>query len=1326
MRRPRKWGALVQRIVFVIALAAALPVFAQPVDKTANRLHFFPLIAIGSEVQTTLFFANNSHIKENQCTLDLHGPGMDSDSFYSHEAVKWSGARATIEFDDDNPSLRLFSRGTESLAFGYANMDCAEPVVVRTSLALYGPESIDGMAFVPESQRGTNFHFPVLPRSGELGLIFSNDSDSRASCSLRLADGQGRELGRNFFPVPGNSTSLHFLDELVGVPRGFRGGSARVSCNLRIGALGLPLNTPAFSSLASVLPHGDIAAERTQFIPLIVDGDGFRSQLAVTNSSPAANRCTLDLRGAELANGRFENFTGSSATFELESPGGQKTFVSTGERALAFGYARLECEQAAVARNLLTAETLGSLAGMATIPGAPTAEDIRFPVLPRSEEFALIFANDTGADIDCDMWIDDYRLSVFDIVLLTVPMNSVELRFIDELFEDSDGEEAYSVHANCSGPVTTIGMPLNGTVFSAVPPILLGPPNRTVTAPLLIDADGCSNGRFVDNPGGNSGMARDCSAVVEFANALITGGSTAADLPIRQWGRGEQVRIDDWAGIGVDGGRISAINLPDHGLRGAISLDLERLDALTLIDLSNNDLSGKIPPELGQLQSLTSIFLHGNRLTGGIPPELSQLTDLLQLSLGSNRLTGPIPPEFTNLRKLLLLNLKENFLSGEIPPQLWLISGLQELDLSDNRLTGEIPQELGRLRRLRELDLSRNNLSGPVPWQLSWANELIELHLDRNELTGAIPRQLGSLENLWLLNLTGNELTGAIPVELAELPRLYYLFLGLNELTGSIPEVFADMRSLRSFSVYGNNLGGTIPVAFARTPNLRRLNVGYNDFSGTLPRVFWSKMARGELFVSTHGTRISGVESPVVNRPDPDYSTDPTANGNAVFHSISLFQGPLVLKINPDGDRVEYQTPIVNRRAALAVSIDHEVSTPPPVASRVLNQMDRAPVTQLQSASVYSTEKTGDSQWRTEYVFDLPGAMFTPDNRVVFMIDPDNELPETNEEDNVSEPVVLTGEVAPDLHITFIPFHLPDEDPPTLDTDLLMRGIDAYFPISGDYVTEVAPAVELDSLSTGKMLARVRELWNLEAEAGEFYHGISYSPIGGRAARPGRVAISGASIFGTIPHEFGHNLNLRHPLGCDAAGPDHDYPYPLGQLGPDRGWDHNWYRFVSGEIERFGDVMSYCTEIDFISDYHYEKAWDYWRRRGTYSRTSSVSTAAVTTEGIPTGSTQVASPEATRSLALSGGISAGGVWSLGQAQISERGPRPPAEDGAYRLILYDAAGVQVYEETLAPVEISDSDESFWAARTPLPLRTAAEIVILDPQGVEVLRESLTL
>ena len=1312
-----------RRFHFALVLLVSLPVFAQSPDLTGKRLHFFPLIAHGDDFHTILFLSNDAH-GDNQCTLDLRGLGLDAGSFYPHQKVVWSGDRATIKFDEDYPSVRVISRIGNVLSFGYANLDCAGPVFARVSFSLYGPETIVGTTIVPDSQRGTNFHFPVLPRTGSLGLAFSNDSALNASCSIQLKNGRDETLVRNSFTVGRYSTLLRFLDDLTAVPRGFTAGSASIACNAQLGAVGLPFKGSVFTAIASVLPRGDAAAGRTQYIPLVADGDGFRTSLFVTNSAPAANRCTLDLQGEGLDHDRFSGLAGSSATFELDGPGAQATITSAGENALAFGYARLECDGAVVARNLLTAEAPNRLVGAATIPGAPAVTDFRFPVLPRSGEFALIFANDTGADIDCSLWVDDYRSDALDNTSLTVPMNSLELRFIEELFEISERSSVFSVHTTCDGPVAAMGMPLNGTQFSAVPPLLVGPPDRTVTAPLLLDAAGCSNGRFVND----SVLAGDCRVLVDFANTLIEGGSTAADLPVRQWGKGDQLRLDDWTGVGFHGGRVSAINLPDLGLRGAISSDLEQLDGLTLIDLSNNDLTGPIPPELGQLRSLNTIYLHGNRLTGEIPPELSRLTNLTQLNLNTNRLTGPIPPELGDLRELKELRVRENFLSGDIPVGLWRITDLEVLDLDDNQLTGPVPLEFGRFPRIRTLNLGRNLLSGPIPSQLVQAGTLERLELDRNELTGTIPPQFGSLSNMYLLNLSFNELTGPIPPQLAQNSRLHYLFLGYNELTGPLPEVFADLFNLRRIWVHSNKLEGSISPAFAGMANLDLLGVGFNNFSGTLPRVFWAKMASGELFVNINGTSITQVEGPIVHRPEPDYSPDPADNGNAAFQSISLFQGPLVANISSSGSWARHQTPILNRRTALAVSINHQVRTPPLVAGRVLNDTGGILDGDLQKSSYYTTESTGANQWRTEYLFDLPAAMFLPGNEVEFTLDPDNELPETNENDNVSRRIVLEGEAAPDMRITFVPFHLPGEDPPVLDADLLMRGTYAYFPISGDYETKIAPAIELDSSSTGEMLTEVRKLWNLEGDADEFYHGITMQPIGGRAALSGWVALSQAATYSTIPHEFGHNMSLRHPPGCDAAGPDHGYPYPEGQLGPERGWDHNWHRFVSGEIERFGDVMSYCTEIDFISDYHYEKAWDYWRRQGSYSSTSSVSTAAVTTEGTtdgtPTVSTRAASAEAAQSLALSGGINAEGVWSLEQAQVSERGPRPPADHGEYRLILYDAAGVQVYEEPLARIEISDSDESFWAARTPLPLRTAAEIVILDPQGNEVLRETL--
>lgn len=98
-----------------------------------------------------------------------------------------------------------------------------------------------------------------------------------------------------------------------------------------------------------------------------------------------------------------------------------------------------------------------------------------------------------------------------------------------------------------------------------------------------------------------------------------------------------------------------------------------------------------------------------------------------------------------------------------------------------------------------------------------------------------------------------------------------------------------------------------------------------------------------------------------------------------------------------------------------------------------------------------------------------------------------------------------------------------------------------------------------------------------------------------------------------------------------------------------------------------------------------------------------------------------AESDADGGLALSGRIDAAGQWSLTHAQGTDRGPRAPAPDGPFTLILLDGAGVELYREPLSVSLLSHSDEAGWAARTPVPESAVREVVIVDAQGVEVLR-----
>ena len=668
----------------------------------------------------------------------------------------------------------------------------------------------------------------------------------------------------------------------------------------------------------------------------------------------------------------------------------------------------------------------------------------------------------------------------------------------------------------------------------------------------LLSLAGCTDGRYVDDPGNRPGLVGDCRVLVGIANAWAGDGGLPEDHALRRWGTGEQARLESWEGIEVARGRVVGVDLGG---------------------------SRQQPGELG----------------GALPPELGQLTELATLDLSYNRLTGPIPAELGQLTRLA------------------------RLDLSFNRLSGAIPSELGNMAALRELNLSNNRLTGTVPW------------------------------------------------------------------------------------------------------------------------VFRGRVASGHLTMHYGGNRITGLEAPVQTHL-PVFSPDPADNGNASHHSVAYFQGPLVWEWNWRDNPEEHQRPLLGRWAVLAVRIDHETEEPPPVATRVLDSSGAVLAERLDAAAPPATAATAPGRWRTEYLFELPGSLYRAGHRIVHEIDPDNDMAETDETDNVAEPIALYGTEARRLRITFIPVYFPGQEPPSLDADLLMRGIAAYWPIADDYEAAVAAPFESNASSLFRLLNSLRARWNAEADPDEFYLGVFAEPWSsglGIAYRPGRVAVSEFSESNTIPHELGHNLNLRHPPGCEATSPDSRYPYPNGGLGDVPGWDPLWLHQVSSEDESYADVMSYCGNLKFVSDYHYRKASDYLRTR-VPPRPAAASLLPAWTGGgaglgpasanPPSADGPLAGPvsEVSASVALTGRIDAAGEWSLTHAQESAKGPRAPSPDGAYTLVLFDADGLELHREPVSADAVSHGPEAGWAARVPVTPRPARELAILDAQGIAVLRTALPI
>ena len=244
-------------------------------------------------------------------------------------------------------------------------------------------------------------------------------------------------------------------------------------------------------------------------------------------------------------------------------------------------------------------------------------------------------------------------------------------------------------------------------------------------------------------PDGLEYLRPTCEILWEFYGGLDDPGVLDdADNP-NAWGPGTP--FADWQGVGINGGRLTTLGLPETGIRGPLSAVLSELDDLTHLNLPGNQLTGPIPGEIGQLTRLEILNLSGNALEGGIPSEIGLLTDLTYLALDTNQLTGPIPPELGDLHKLRVLAIHRNQLSGLLPPELGSLSGLRYLGLGWNRLGGQLPAELGMLTNLEHLLLNSNEFTGPIPEEMGALSKLQILWIGNNKFTGAIPPELAHL-----------------------------------------------------------------------------------------------------------------------------------------------------------------------------------------------------------------------------------------------------------------------------------------------------------------------------------------------------------------------------------------------------------------------------------------------------------------------------------------------------------------------------------------------------------------------------------------------------
>ncbi len=687
--------------------------------------------------------------------------------------------------------------------------------------------------------------------------------------------------------------------------------------------------------------------------------------------------------------------------------------------------------------------------------------------------------------------------------------------------------------------------------------------------------------------------------------------------------------------------QLKELRFGGNSLTGSIPSKLSGLVQLENLRLERNSLTGSIPSELGGLVQLEALRLERNSLTGSIPSELGNLLQLKSLRLFRNGLTGLIPPELSNITQLLDMNLGNNFLTGLIPSKLAKMVALQDLNLRNNQLSGFIPSELGNLQSLTILDLGNNtDLEGILP------RSFLKLNLSYVDIrkTGICEQQdagflewRSSISRYYAEECTPRQIERSALIELYKKTegdswrnatgwnsrdplrdwhgvrirngRVTELSLSNNALTGSIPGEVANFTELKVLNLAGNALAGVMPEEILSLSGLTELRVNQNtDLEG----VFGDDMARHLTQLEVlhfGGTLLCASPSSTFQTW---YAELDDASGQICGNPAEIRLDIPVAYLTQSIQTPEHSVRLIEGRDALLrvfvtgepapAFFEHEV-----VAT--IRGGGRTHQVEMTRDGIQLLTMADESSLNNSFNAIIPGDLIRPDATLVVEADPAGVIPRAA---GSRDRFPATGEEqlnvvsVPAMDITVVP---------VLEANQPDRSIFEWTDNISDNSSEVGlfkyafpfhefHARSRESYTTSLDLVSDEGRWGLVLElealrlldnATGYYYGAAASVNGfvrGIARRGGWTSM-GKALDADFAHEVGHNLNLGHAPcgGADRADPD--YPHPGGSVGA-WGFDFRDSTLISPDYHK--DIMGYCYEQGWISDYFYEKVIDFRER----------------------------------------------------------------------------------------------------------------------------------
>lgn len=306
------------------------------------------------------------------------------------------------------------------------------------------------------------------------------------------------------------------------------------------------------------------------------------------------------------------------------------------------------------------------------------------------------------------------------------------------------------------------------------------------------------------------------------------------------------------------------------------------------------------------------------------------------------------------------------------------------------------------------------------------------------------------------------------------------------------------------------------------------------------------------------------------------------------------------------------------------------------------------------------------ASWNTA----LSSSTVQPGLGVVAEVDPENEIVESDESDNVfprdGTPASLDVRELPTFRVRLVPVHIDSIDTTgnvdEQNKDDYLEVARALMPLSG-YDADVRSVYTSDAggISTSEQWSEIlQEIRALRTSDGSsrYYYGVvaGQDPAWCGLGYYGLPAAIGLDRCGasTAAHEWGHNWDRQHVACGDPANPDPNYPYQDGSIGV---WGYDLSSAALRSPAQYRDLMSYCDPA-WISDYTYEGVLSYRQQ-----------------EASATARRRQAPEE--RSLVLWGRVERDSLV-LEPAYEAVTRPSLPSEDGPYRIRGLDSAGRELF------------------------------------------------